>query len=71
MAQRKRGKQQPKRVKSRSEEESLDMQFEFRKAYAQMKRNAALVNVGESYALGRRRGCEQSSGRSDEQRRDF
>lgn len=71
MAQRKRGKQQPQRVVDASGEEPIDMQFELRKAYAQMKRNAAQINAGESYASQRRRGREQSSGRSDGQRRDF
>lgn len=71
MAQKRRSKQQPRRVESTSGEEPIDMQFELRKAYAQMKRNAAQINAGESYASQRRRGREQSAGRSDGQRRDF
>lgn len=71
MAQKRRGKQQPKRVVDISGEEPLDMAFELRKAYAQMKRNAAQINAGGTYASQRRRGREQSSGRSDGQRGDF
>lgn len=71
MAQKKRGKQQPRRVVEESGEEPLDMAFELRKAYAQMKRNAAQINAGSTYASQRRHGREQSSGRSDGQRRDF
>lgn len=71
MAQKKRSKQQPRKVESTSGEEPIDMKFELRKAYAQMKRNAARINAGESCASQRRRGREQSSGRSDGQRRDF
>lgn len=71
MAQKKRSKQQPRKVESTSGEEPHDMQFELRKAYAQMRRNKSQINAGESYASGRRRGREQSSGRSDGQRRDF
>jgi len=68
MAQKKRGKQQPKRVEGTSEEDPIDMQFELRKAYAQMRRSAAQINAGESYASGRRCGREQSSSRSDGRR---
>lgn len=71
MAQKRRSKQQPRRVVDPSGEEPFDMAFELRKANAQMKRNAAQINAGESYASQRRRGREQSSGRSDGQRRDF
>lgn len=71
MTQKKRSKQQPRRVIEESGEGPIDMQFELRKAYAQMRRNKNQINAGESYASQRRRGREQSSGRSDGQRRDF
>lgn len=58
MAQGKPGKQQPRRVVDEPGEDPIDMAFELRKAYAQMKRNAAQLNAGESYASQRRRGRE-------------
>lgn len=71
MAQKKRSKQQPRKVESTSGEEPIDMAFGLRKACAQMRRNKSQINAGESYASQRRHGREQSSGRSDGQRRDF
>lgn len=71
MAQKKRGKQQPRRVVEESGEEPIDIQFELRKAYAQMRRNKSQIDSGSTYASQRRRGREQPSGRSDGQRRDF
>lgn len=71
MAQKKRGKQQPRRVVEESGEEPTDMAFELRKAHAQMRRNKSQINSGSPYALQRRHGRKQSSGRSDGQRRDF
>lgn len=71
MAQKKRSKQQPKRVVDASGEDPIDMAFELRKAYAQMRRNKSQINSGSTYASQRRRGREQSSGRSDGQRQDF
>lgn len=71
MAQKRCSKQQPRRVGEESEEDPIDMAFELRKAYAQMRRNKSQINAGESYASQHRRGREQSSGRSDGQRRDF
>lgn len=71
MAQKRRGKQQPRRVVEESGEEPLDIAFELRKAYAQMRRNKSQIDSGSTYASQRRRGREQSSGRSDGQRRDF
>lgn len=47
------------------EEEPIDMAFEVRKAYAQMRRNRAQIEAGETYASGRYRGREQSPGRTD------
>lgn len=71
MAQKKRGKQQPRRVVDASGEEPIDMVFELRKAYAQMRRNKSQIESGSTYASQRCRGREQSSGRSDGQRGDF
>lgn len=47
------------------EEGPIDMAFEVRKAYAQMRRNRAQIEAGETYASGRYRGREQSPGRTD------
>lgn len=50
------------------EEEPIDMDFELRKAYAQMKRNKAQIEAGETYASQRQRGRTPSPGRTDRPR---
>ena len=61
----KRQRQRDSKQEETPEEEPIDMAFEVRKAYAQMRRNKVAIEDGTTYASQKRRGREQSPGRTD------